>query len=64
MTPLSRTAGPVALGGIRAVVHGRGRGRTTAGPTAGAPRQEWRTADADDGYRAQGRTPPSRSGAA
>ena len=26
-------------------------------PTAGAPRQERRTADTDDGYRARGRTP-------
>ena len=42
---------------VRAVVHGRGRGRTAAGPTAGAPRQERRTADTDNRYRARGRTP-------
>ena len=55
MTP--RHTAPVADGGVRAVVHGRGRGRTAAGPTAGAPRQKRRTTDADNGYWARGRTP-------
>ena len=64
MTPRHTPPTPVALGGIRAVVHGRGLGRTTGGPMAGAPRQERRTADADDGYRARGRTPHSSAGAA
>ena len=57
MTPSHTTPAPVAHGGVRALAHGRGRGRTAAGPTAGAPRQEWRTAHAEDGYRARGRTP-------
>ena len=57
MTPCHTTPAPVADGGVRAVVHGRGRGRTDAEPTAGAPRQERRTADTDNGYRARGRTP-------
>ena len=55
MTP--RHTAPVADGGVRAVVHGRGHGRTAAGPPAGAPRQERRTANVDDGYRARERTP-------
>ena len=54
---------PLADGGVRAVVRGRGRGRTAAGPSAGAPRLERRTAAADDGYRARGRTPrPAEKG--
>ena len=57
MTPRHTTPAPVASGGVRAVGHGRRRGQTAAGPTAGALRQERRTADADDGYRARGRTP-------
>ena len=47
MTPCHTTPAPVADGGVRAVVHGRGRGRTDAEPTAGAPRQERRTADTE-----------------
>ena len=47
MTPRHTTPAPVAHGGVRAVVHGRGAGG----------RQERRTADTDDGYRARGRTP-------
>ena len=58
MTPRHTLAAPVALGGIGAVGHGRGRARTTPGPTVGAPLQDRRTADVDDGYRARGRTPP------
>ena len=54
MTP--RHTAPVAHGGVRALAHGRGRGRTAAEPTAGAPRRERRTAAAD-GYRARGHTP-------
>ena len=50
MTPRHTT--PVADGSVRAVGHGWGRW-----PPAGAPRQERRTADTDDGYRARGRTP-------
>ena len=57
MTPRHTTPAPVADGGVRAVGHGRGHGRTAAGPTAGAARQERRAADTDDGYRARGRTP-------
>ena len=55
MTP--RHTAPVADGGVRAVVHGRGRGRTAAGQTAGAPQPERRTAAAEDGHWARGRTP-------
>ena len=55
MTPRHTTPAPVAHGGVRALAHGRGRGRTVAGPTVGAPRQERHTAA--DGYRARGRTP-------
>ena len=55
MTPRHTT--PVADGGVRAVVHGRGRGRTATGPTAGAPRQKRRTTDAENGHWARGRTP-------
>ena len=63
MTPRHTTPAPVAHGGVRAVAHGRGRRRTAAGPTAGAPRRERRTADVDDGYRARGRTPrPEKKG--
>ena len=63
MTPRHTTPAPVADGGVRAVVHGRGRGRTAAGAATGAPRQKRRTADADDGYRARGRTPrPAEKG--
>ena len=57
MTTRHTTLAPVAHGGVRAVGHGRGRGRTAAGPTVGAPRRERRTADTDGGYRARGRTP-------
>ena len=58
MTPRHMTPAPVADGGVRAVGHGRGRGRP-----AGAPRQERRTTDTDDGYRARGRTPrPEKKG--
>ena len=56
MTPRHTTLAPVADGGVRAVGHGRGHGRIAARPTAGAPRQERRTADTDDGYRARGCT--------
>ena len=63
MTPRHTTPAPVAHGGVRAVAHGRGRGRTAAEQTAGAPRQERRTAAAEDGYRARGRTPrPAEKG--
>ena len=57
MTPRHPALAPVAYGGVRVVVHGRGRGRIAAGPTAGAPRPERRTAAAADGYRARGPTP-------
>ena len=57
MTPRHTTPAPVAHGGVRALAHGRGRGRTAAEQTVGAPRPERRTAAAEDGDRARGRTP-------
>ena len=57
MTPRHTTPAPVAHGDVRAVAHGRGRGRPAAEQTAGAPRPERRTGAAADGYRARGRTP-------
>ena len=63
MTPRHTMPAPVAHGGVRALAHGRGRGRTAAGPTAGAPWQERRTAAAKVGYRTRGRTPrPAEKG--
>ena len=63
MTPRHTTPTPMALGGVRALAHGRGRGRTAADQTAGAPRPERRTAAAEDGYRERGRTPcPAEKG--
>ena len=62
MTPRHTTPAPVAHGGVRALAHGRGRGRTVAEQTAGALRQERRTA-AEDGCRARGRAPrPAEKG--
>ena len=61
MTPRHTTPAPVTHGGVRALAHGRGRGRTAAEQTAGAPRPERRTAA--DGCRARGRTPrPAEKG--
>ena len=57
MTPRHTPRTPVAHGGVRALDHGRGRGRTAAEQTAEAPQLERRTAVAEDGYRARGRTP-------
>ena len=63
MTPRHTTPTPVAHGGVRALAHGRGCGRTAAEQKAGAPRPERRTAAAADGYRARGRTPrPAEKG--
>ena len=63
MTPRHTTPTPVAHGGARALAHGRGRGRTAAEQTAGAPSQERRTAAAEDGCWARGRTPrPAEKG--
>ena len=63
MTARHTTPVPVAHGAVRALVHGRGRGRIAAEQTAGAPRQERRTSAAKDGYRARGRTPrPAEKG--
>ena len=61
MTPRHTTPAAVAHGGVRALAHGRGR--TAAEQTAGAPGPERRTAAAEDGYRARGRTPrPAEKG--
>ena len=57
MTPRHTTRTPAAQGGVRALAHGRGRGRTAAEKTAGAPRPERRMAAAEDGDRARGRPP-------
>ena len=57
MTPRHTAPAPVTPSGVRALAHGRGRGRPAAEPTAGAPRQERRTADTDDGDLARRRTP-------
>ena len=57
MTPRHTTPAPVAHGGVRALAHGRGRGRPAAELTAGAPQPERRTAAAADGHWARGRTP-------
>ena len=63
MTPRHTTPAPVEPGGVRALADGRGRGRTAAEQTAGAPRPKRRTAAAADGYRARGRTPrPAEKG--
>ena len=62
MTPRHTTPAPVAHGGVRALAHGRGRGRTPTEQTAGGPRPERRTG-AEDGYRGPGRTPrPAEKG--
>ena len=62
MTPRRTTPAQVPHGGVRALAHGRGRGRTAAEQTAGAPRPE-RRAGVEDGYRARGRTPrPAEKG--
>ena len=57
MTPRHTAPAPVAHGGVPALSHGRGRGRTAAEQTAAAPRQKRRTTDADNGHWARGRTP-------
>ncbi len=57
MTPRHTTPAPAAHGGVRALAHGRVRGRPAAEQTVGAPRPERRTAAVEDGYRARGRTP-------
>ena len=54
---MPRHTAPMAHGGVRALAHGRGRGRPATEQTAGAPRPERRTAAAEDGDRARGRTP-------
>ena len=48
MTPRHTALAPVAHGGVRVVVHGRG---------AGGLLPERRTTDADNGHWARGRTP-------
>ena len=58
MTPRHTAPAPVAHGSVRALAHGRGRGRPGAGQTVGAPQPERRTAAAEDGWTGRGDAPP------
>ena len=65
MTPRHTTPAPVAYGDVRALAHGRGRGRTAAEQTAGAPRPERRTVAVEDGTgRGDAHPVPNSSSAA